>query len=680
MDINMYKKVQQTNVHKSEKCKFNKRSLVKTGIFLFFFLSLTTVYSQAYTSTQAHEDRVNAIFPFETSTNSDTSFYSAGNDGFIIKWSPNDGMGEHYQISDLQIQKVVRNPATGDIAVYETDGVSTHRVAVVDSKSFAKRYTKRFANSVTSLSFSEKGTHLIVGTAAVNGTFIINARTGTITKRTNDVSGIVTMAKTGESEKRAVLYSPTGSLIYYDLSTMKQIKKLSTENMLEQPMIFGTGKVKDRFFAGVKDNVIFLIDATNGKILAQYPAKDPFIFAAKSAHEEGFYFTTNSGKSYSLKTITDEMLIKQIGATGMQTLNPPTPLVVKNFIGLRSRDSFTCAAKNSGSIILGTQSGNIYTMTSVPESETYTLFPMTEKMYERIYDIDTNKSDFYLLTASTIYKSSFDSRQVDRIGGNTAQTNILSYADDVILWSKGERKPVQRVSDGQTSILFSPTTSLQNMRVFGDKLVYIQGNSSVGLFNLSNGNNQEIYSGTSIQDAIMYDENYLYVAKTSTGGTDSPLISVNIHTKETVPLKMPGNVAFSLSYDYDSSRKNVYGVIIRPETQGEGNVTEVFSYNPATKVLNTLLRLADEDTTAFTTLHYPYVYTNLGKNQVYACNVETKKNMLYRRSASMPIKMVRSGNRIAILNRNGSISWYTSTSQAITADWYLTVDGDWFEF
>ena len=73
-------------------------------------------------------------------------------------------------------------------------------------------------------------------------------------------------------------------------------------------------------------------------------------------------------------------------------------------------------------------------------------------------------------------------------------------------------------------------------------------------------------------------------------------------------------------------------------------------------------------------------YTNLGKNQVYACNVETKKNMLYRRSASMPIKMVCNGNRIAILNRNGSISWYTTNSQAILADWYLTVNGEWFEF
>ncbi len=655
--------------------------LIKTiSSFILSLAFIFPVYSQAYTSTQAHEERVNAIFPFEASSNSDDSFYSAGNDGFIIKWS-SDGMGEHYQISDLQIKNIVRNPQTGDIAVYETDGSSTHRVLVVDSKSFAKRYAKRFNDTVTSLSFSEKGTYLIVGTAAVNGTYIINAKTGTITKRTTDVSGVITMSRTGASEKTAVFYSSTGSLIYYNLQTFKMIKKFPTESLLEQPILFGSGNMKNRFFAGIKDNVIYLIDATNGKILAQYQAKEPYIIAGRSEYEDGFYFVTNNGKNYSLKTVTNDMLLKQINATGSQTINPPSPLVVKNFTGLKSRDSFTCASKNSSTVILGTQSGNIYTMTSVPESETYTLFAITEKMYERIYDIEADDSGFYLLTSSTVYHSSFESRQVDLIAKNQAQTNLIPYNENIILWSKGSRKSVQKlnISSGTAETLFTPINYIQNVRIFGENLVYIQGNSSVGLYNLSTGENKEIYTGTSIQDAIMYDEEYLYVAKTSTQSSDSPLISVNIQTKETVPIKIPGNVVFSLSYDYDSNRKNVYGIVIKSQSQSDTNVTEVFSYNPSTKTLTTLLRLSDEDSSAFTALHYPRVYTNLGKNQVYSCNVETKKNMVYRRSASMPMKMVQNGSRIAILNRNGSISWYTTNSQAITADWYLTVNGEWFE-
>jgi hypothetical protein len=46
----------------------------------------------------------------------------------------------------------------------------------------------------------------------------------------------------------------------------------------------------------------------------------------------------------------------------------------------------------------------------------------------------------------------------------------------------------------------------------------------------------------------------------------------------------------------------------------------------------------------------------------------------------MPSKTVCAGNRLAVLNRNGSISWYNPNSQNLLADWYFTVSGEWFEF
>lgn len=639
----------------------------------------SAAFAQGYNSTQAHDSDVTALYTCETYMTNDSSFYSAGKDGFIIKWGQ-DGMGEHYQVSDLQILKVVRNPANGDIAVYETDGISTHRVSVIDSRTFSKRYTKRFRDSVSALNFSEKGNYLIIGTASVNGTYIFNARTGTVTKRAGDVSGIITYARTGESEKTAIFYSPTGSIIYYDMTAFKQKASFFTEGMLEQVMLFGAGNLKNRFLAGVKNNTIYIVDATNGKIIAQYAAREPLIMASRSQYEDGLYYITSNGRNFSMRTVTDDMLIKQLGAQAGKSTAPQEPLIVKNFTGLRSRDSFTCAAKNSSGVILGTQSGNIYTMSSTPESETYTIFPITEKMYERIYDISADNENFYLLTADSIYRSSYDSRAVTLVAHNSGQTNLIKLSDRIILWSKGTRKIVQSVSaDGSGTVtLFTPVQSLQNLRVFGDSIIYIQGNSSVSLYDMRTGTNSELYSGTSIQDAVLLDEDTLYVAKTSSGAGDATLVSVSITTRETVPVKIPGNVAFSLSYDYNSPGSPVYGILIR--AQNGSNVTEVFGYNPVSRNISTLLRLTDEDSDAFTSLHFPRVYTNLGKNQIYACNVETKKNMVYERSASMPMKMEASGSKIAILNRNGSISWYSQNVKGSLADWYLTVNGEWFEF
>ena len=113
---------------------------MKMSKILYILISLITItaHAQAYVSTQSHEGKVNCIQSFETSNNPDTSFYSAGNDGFLVKWS-SDGMGEHYQVSDLQVQKVARNPVSGDVAVYETDGISVHRVTVIDPRTCANR-------------------------------------------------------------------------------------------------------------------------------------------------------------------------------------------------------------------------------------------------------------------------------------------------------------------------------------------------------------------------------------------------------------------------------------------------------------------------------------------------------------------------------------------------------------
>ena len=48
------------------------------------FLSLG-LFAQGRESSQAHDGRINYIQPFETSTSFNSEFYSAGNDGFLIK-------------------------------------------------------------------------------------------------------------------------------------------------------------------------------------------------------------------------------------------------------------------------------------------------------------------------------------------------------------------------------------------------------------------------------------------------------------------------------------------------------------------------------------------------------------------------------------------------------------------
>ena len=61
-------------------------------------------------------------------------------------------------------------------------------------------------------------------------------------------------------------------------------------------------------------------------------------------------------------------------------------------------------------------------------------------MYDKIYDIASIGSDFYFLTKDTIFRSSYDTGQIDTVGSHNGFTNIVSYGQDVILWSRGTKK------------------------------------------------------------------------------------------------------------------------------------------------------------------------------------------------------------------------------------------------
>ena len=655
---------------------FKKISLLIVNLLLCSF-----IFAQTINSTQGHDGKVNYICNNVYSADKSTSFYSVGNDGFIIKWAKN-GSGEHYQVSNLFLQKIAENPATADISVYETDGISIHRVRTLKSSTFEQQDKPlRFSDSVSAIAYSEKGNYLIVATTAVNGIYIYNAKTLSLLKQTTDVPSVVSYIKTSATERTAVMYSPSGAIIYYDLSGMRQKVKIQTEDHLEQVMVFGNGEIDNRFLAGVKDGTIYIIDATNGKIIGMYTAKNPYLISSKlDTTRQGLYYITNDGKSNYLNLIGEATLKKLMDSTGSNVLNPESPELIKNFSGLKGRDTISYVSKNGSLIIIGTSGGNIYTMSDVVESEAFTLNLVTESMNDKIYDITSEDDGFYLLTRDSVYKTSYETKTISTICKNNGSRNLVKNGNSVILWSKDSRNPVYyfNAESGTTSILFTPSNTVRNLRLFNDKIIYTLGTSSVCVYDLTSKTNTEYYSGTSIQDAILVDDNTIYVAKAKINQNDSAIITVNLATKEYVGVNFAGSVVFSLSYDEKNSNGTFYGIVIK---QVEGiDTTEVFSYNTQTKAYNVFIRNRSEDNKAFTYFNDGYIFTNLGQNVIYSQSIANKKLLSYKRSASIPMKVATCDNYIGILNYNGSITWYDNSSTESLGDWYLQLNGDWIEY
>lgn len=627
-------------------------------ILISLFLTLA-VWSQAHLSTQAHQDAVNKVV--ETK---EGAVFSAGKDGFLIRWTE-DGMGEHYQITELDIPMIAVHPNGNDIAVYETDGFSIHRVSIWNWPSLRRKFVKTYTNNILSLNFTGKGTYLAVGTATVNGMEFLNPSTGRTVSKIKEATGIVSMFYGSASEKSAVLYSPTGSLTYYNMTNGSRKERFTTETQLEQ----GTLLNNNMFFAGVKNNQIYIIDALSGKTSARISARSPILLCDGGTI---LYYVETDGRSYTLKAI--ETKVTEEGST---VANPST---LYNLSGINTANTITSGFYSRGKVFLGSKAGNIFSVALEQTENAGKVAVVTENMYDKIYDIASIGNDFYFLTKDTIFLSSYDTGQIDTVAQISGFTNIIPYGNNVLLWSRGTRKAVVLL-DLQTKTtknLFTPKNYIENLRLFGNKLVYIEGSTTVGLYDMDINSNSELYTGTGIQDVVLYHGDELYVAKSASSIPRSPLISVNTVTKETVMLPLDGSVAFSLSLDQENNSNVIYG--IQATSQGSNSQTTIFAFYPERKTSTAIMKVAGEDVNAFLTLYGSTIYTNIGKSQIRSYDTKQRREVQLNRSASLPLKLARSGNRIAVLNRDGSISWYNAGNGAVLADWYMTTEKQWFEF
>lgn len=631
------------------------------------FASVLTVNltAQSHISTQAHQESVSMIINSTVDGDFEHSFFSIGKDGFLVKWTSDD-QGEHYQISDLEIKMAAVSPNGKDIAIYETDGGTINRISVWNWDTLTRKFpSKNFSDSITSLSYSEKGTYIIVGTATVDGAVFLNAVNGGVINKITDSTGIVTYTGTNSTEKTAIMYSPAGNLSYYNLSTGKLIKKIPVMQGLEQVTFFN----KYLFMAGVKDNQIYIIYAVpgysiSGQIISTVNAESPLILNQKN--QPGLVYMENDNKgTYTLKLLEN-----------VENNNVSSPRIIRTYKGPRGSESIVCGTRQNNDVLLGSKIGAIYRVSSEPETELNNMKMLTKSEYDKILDMAPIGEDFYFLTPKALFKSSYDTGIVNRLGENHGQKNLITYGDKVILWSKGTRDPVELYdySKPELTTLFTPKTSLQSVRMFGDILLEMESNSVVNTYDLSTRTFKEVYTGAGLQDALIGGDGKLYVAKSYATNPKSALLCVDMNTRETVPMPLNANVAFALN----NNGNDIYGITI--ESEGNSKATKVIKYNPVLKQTTSLLRFTAEDSDAFTYLKYPILYTNIGKDSIRSCNLSTNKAFTFKRSASLPIKVCQNASRVVILNKDGSISWYNANLSQVICDWYLTKDGQWYEF
>lgn len=624
-----------------------------------------SVFSFAYESSQSHQKTVSSMSSISL-RNGEKSVFSAGDDGFIIKWNESD-LGEHYQVSDLPVKMIAQNPKGNEVAVYETDGISFNRVSVWDWKNQRRKFFMNFEESVTSLSYSAKGTYVICGT--VNGVYFIDEEGKATTNNINDNIGTFSFTMTSNSENNFVSYSPIGTLTYYDLKTGEKKYRFDVEPNLSDVRMFN----KSIFLAGTKDGKIHIMHAVlKGKSLGSFNASKAVLLSSANdtpENTENLFYIINEPHQFKLFEIQNED-----GKT------VASPKLARTFSGLKTGERIVSGTISADSIYAGTNLGNIYKFDYEAAERVDVLLPITENRYDTVLDIakveKAGETDFYILAPSSVYKFMYKDGYIDKICHNSDFRNMISYGDEIILWTRDSRKPVVKINantKAQTTI-FTPAGNIKTLKVSGQSLISVESNTSVNKYDIATGKKEVLYNGQSIQDAILCG-NDLYVAKSSASSPNVPLLHINARTKETVPLSVKGTFAYSLNFDESSNK--IYGIVIESDKEDK---TSVFEFDLGTKASRTLIKTREEDIDAFMVLSGDNLYTNVGKTNARSFNTRTKRDFLYRRAESMPLKVVNNNGMIMVLNRNGSLSMYNEELNIVKLTLYLDLDGQWNEF
>lgn len=674
-----------------------------TTLLCFFMIS---VFSQTMISTQPHNGKANhgTFAP-------DGSFYSVGDDGFVIKWN-SENKGEHYQISDLEIKYITASPNGTDIAIYETDGYSVNRISIWNWKTKRRLVVKRFTDTISTINFSEKGSWLMIGTNSVDGIIFLNAKTGTVLRKVKESPGMVTMIYSSSTENSGIMYTPLGKLIYTNFKTGVTKQAISVETNLNQPTLFNS----DLLFAGIKNDSIYIYHSVTGDLLAKINEKNAQIISTRD--DSNLYYLVKDGRNYVLKMIQSgiekQQIITQVEnpIESQQNVITPeqgdvlssdnqneqnemlektytqvitekdvlvfekNPVIVKT-IYTEGRSEISALTKNNSDILALCENGTIQKTNVEPNLTISKMENISQVVYSKIYDIAVMNENFYFLTDKDVFSSSYTDQSITTVKANKGYTNLLSYQNSLIFYSKNKASNVV-ISDlnSQTEkVLYKSTGSIQNIHLKDGLLLIIEGSSKVVLVDIEKATSKVVYTGVGIQDAILYTENDIYVAKTAASSPNSALIHVDANTQETVIVPINGEVAFSLT---QSTSSNIfYGVCVY---SGTTKRTDIFAYYPDSKKYTAIFQWGDEDTDAFTTFRNGYLYSNIGKTQVLAVNVSTRKSTSLSRFASLPQKLESNSSLMVVLNEDGSISWYNAKTNSLYANWYVTVEGNWIEY
>ena len=560
------------------------------------------------------------------------SFFAAGKDGFITRFSYRTMKPETWQVSTMPIKRIAVHPKKTFIAVYETDGFSIHTISLWDWQTKKQLYAKRFTSSVVSLSWSAQGTYLFIGTASTEGITVLDIN-GKIKKVYPRPPGIVLLAATGPSEKSIVTYGETGRLVYADIAKKSILTQYETEDRLESPELIKNYTQ----IIGYKNGNVVVVKAASGEVLANYPARSA-LFAGK---------------------ITDSLPVWIEKGEARRTWHLCQGDKKSPAFSLPHPAAITAARHVDAAVVIGTDDGRLYRLVQNSDA-TISLTELNIDASIQVRDICTKDSKIYLLSGSTLYAAASPVDKPEPVIQSVSGERCTVYGNGFLFWSAEKNAPLYYAEEGQTpAILYRPRERLNSVSVYNDTIAVVRAFSGLVLLDGKSGGQLYTYQAAGLQDAVQVDGTFVLITKSTGGVIRQPILLINIKTGETIPLNMEGDIAFSVRAN--NKVKNTFSCFrLKTEKSEQTDLMtmKIDTAHPARSNFNAALSYNDEDLQAALYDDGYAVLTTLGKNQLTYYDKKRRATRQLPRDYALSRKALMTDTYIVSVNYDGSLSWF----------------------
>ena len=612
---------------------------------------------------------------------------SAGEDGFLEIWNTR-APEERFQLSPYGIVSMVLRPGKPQITVVESDGLSLYRISAWDYEAKRNLFTLRFRDSITYINYSAQGSFLIVARSGRTGVALIHSETGEILESPQELSGTVSFAATGRSERVMICYASSGILSYWDLESGNEMQRFTVPSNISSPVLFGN----NRFLGGFDNLGLLVLDAVTGLTLA----RDEFL-------RQGHIFIDNADSTLSG------------GSTGSVRFNCLSPSgrksqVYRMEIGLYGRLSTTSrisvpdaaepssvASAGTNYTILGTVQGKLWLMGASSTRVMDTGNP------ERIVDASASSSAIAFISERDAIghipldysqlenNSTLIFERVSGPSGSASYNNIIGepaffnrYAgfpgtnvSQFLLWQSGIGRSIPMLknisslaNEAIASRFFLEKLPLRfpvrTAAIMGSNILFLDTAGMVSILDRETGDIRFSYSTAGAVDAAFMDQNTIIISRSTITG-NTPFLIVNSSTGETVSLSYPAMVGIRV---YRGLSGIIYGAMVN---QLAGNMqTSIIRLNTANPSQSEkLIDYNGEDSSFSMAESGGNLATTLGGSgaTLYLDNRSHAPEIIpLERSAGLPVKIFDGGGRwFIILDGDGGITWHDNRTGKLLA-------------